>query len=530
LDRSVFLDSVLKPITAFLDEALGKVGSSRDLSQTAQPLIQAIEAVPGAGRVAVFVDGAPGCPPQFVSGPSFEAREVEALARLVIDGAGASLPGSSGDMVLEFEGDRPNHVRLFPLCVPNEQPSALLVTVRDPIDDDDRSIFDSFMDQITQLAGVVVEDRRLRSKMADQQSVLQALLGAAPDAIIRIDQAGTILDFMGSAPRIFGWKPDEIIGQPVSVLMPDPHAARHGEYIEAFLATGERRLPDFGRRLEATDKSGRVFPIEVALSQLKGRDDVEFIGIVRDISRRVAREGEIDAMREVLDYAERQSALAELAATIAHELNQPLTAIANYMDALELRLENPSDENLARARELAAKTAAQARLGAELIRRTRRMAVKGESEPAMGDFHAAVAEAVSLISKSPDASGTRITLEREGAGEASLFDRVQIQQVVINLAGNALRAMAGRGNGRLTIITRQSDETLELVVRDNGPGIPEADKARIFDRFFRRSGNGMGLGLAIVRRIAVTHGGDIVLNDATGGGAEFTLTLPRRVL
>ncbi len=116
---------------------------------------------------------------------------------------------------------------------------------------------------------------------------------------------------------------------------------------------------------------------------MRGRDEVEFIGIVRDISRRVAREGEIDAMREVLDYAERQSALAELAATIAHELNQPLTAIANYMDALELRLENPSDENLARARELATKMAAQARLGAEVIRRTRRMAVKGESEQAL---------------------------------------------------------------------------------------------------------------------------------------------------
>jgi PAS domain S-box-containing protein len=529
VDPSVYLDAILKPVTAFLEEVLGEVGSSSNLSDIAEPLIQAVEAVPGAGRVAVFIDNSEGLP-SFVSGPSFHANEIDALSRLI---AGTGTDDGSGlvaDIVGPLDGDTPNRVRLFPLRVPREQPSAILVTVRDPVDDDDHPLFDNFMDQIVQLAGVVVEDRRLRSKMTDQQSVLQALVNTAPDAIIRMGRDGTILDFMGGASRIFGWSPEEIVGQSISILMPDPDASRHGRYVDTFLQTGERKLPDFGRRLTARHKSGSNFPIEVALSQLPGHEDVEFIGTVRDISRRVAQEGEIDALRDALDAAGRQSALGELAATIAHELNQPLTAIANYMDALELRLANPDGNTIEVARDFARKTAAQARLGAEVIRRTRRMALHGESHAQMDDFHDAVREAVSLISKTPRAAATEIRLDHEGTSEPTAFDRVQIQQVVINLASNALRAMANTENPCLTLISRQTEDVLELVVRDNGPGILPMDQGKVFDRFFRRSDNGMGLGLSIVRRIAMAHDGEVRLQDATGGGAEFTLTLPRRVV
>jgi len=487
-------------------------------------LIQAIETVPEAGRVAVFVNRDRAVP-EFVSAPSFRPDEVSTLAGLVEKSCQSAI--DTGPFEVELRGGpSANLVRLFPLRVPGERPTAILVTVRDPIDDDERSVFDAFMDQISQLAGIVVEDRRLRSRIADQQSVMEALLGAAPDAIIHIAQDGTILDFRGSAPKMFGWERKEIIGQLVSVLMPDPHASRHGDYIDAFLHTGERKLPGFGRRLQARHKNGTLFPVEIALSQLDGRDGAEFIGIVRDISHRVEREGEMEDMREALDAASRQSALGELAATIAHELNQPLTAVANYMDALELRLQAPTDENLDTARDLARKTAAQARLGAEIIRRTRRMALKGETETRPDDFHAAVAEAVSLVSKTQLARGTAIRLLRSGSASPVAFDRVQVQQVVINLTTNALHAMESSGREELTVETEQTGEHARLIVRDTGPGVCEADKTKIFDRFYRRSKNGMGLGLAVVRRIAVAHGGTIEVGDVAGGGARFTLTLP----
>lgn len=517
-------------MTTFLDEALSNVGVWQDLEHTAEPLIRAIETVPGSGRVAVFVND-DAAQPTFVSGPSFAPEEVNALSGLV-----SSIPVTKGEAgkqeaALLIGTSEPNHVRIFPLRVPSERPAAIIVTVRDPIDDDDdHSVFDSFMDQIAQLAGIVVEDRRLRSKIAEQQSVLEALVGAAPDAIIRIDRGGTILDFLGSAQRMFGWEPSEIIGESVSVLMPTPHAQRHNDYVETFLATGERKLPDFGRRLQAKHKSGTIFPIEVALSQLPGVNDVEFIGIIRDISKRVERETEMDAMREALDAAAVQSALGELAATIAHELNQPLTTIANYMDALELRLDDPSEESLAQAKELSKKAASQARLGGEIIRRTRRMALHSETEMAMDDFHAVVAEAVSLVTKGPSAAGAVVQLRREGMANPVLIDRVQIQQVVTNLVSNALRAMKNSETKILRVVTKQTADDVELVISDTGPGVADADKPKIFDRFFRRSESGMGLGLAVVRRIAVAHGGRVRVDNTAGGGAEFTLTLPKRVI
>ncbi|MEL6258818.1 MAG: HAMP domain-containing sensor histidine kinase, partial [Pseudomonadota bacterium] len=215
---------------------------------------------------------------------------------------------------------------------------------------------------------------------------------------------------------------------------------------------------------------------------------------------------------------------------IAHELNQPLTAIANYMDALDLRLETPTQDNIEVAIDLSRKAGAQARLGGEIIRRTRRMALHNESELAMENFHAVVSEALSIISKTPTAAGVTIERRTEGPSAPALIDKVQIQQVVINLASNALRAMQASQKRVLTVTTRQSEQELELVVGDTGPGVPDADKPKIFDRFFRRSENGMGLGLSVVSRIATAHGGEIRLKDASGGGAEFTLTLPRRVL
>lgn len=529
MDNSQFLDSILRPVTAFLDEVLSHPGAHRGLEQTAEPLIRAIEAVPGAGRVAVFLDQEE-TDPAFVSGPSFQPNEVEVLTSLVSRQSRDVGRSSATEAFLPVEGGNPNRVRLFPLRVPSERPTAILVTVRDPVDDTEQTVFDAFMDQIAQLAGIVVEDRRLRSKMAEQQSVLEALLGAAPDAIIRIDRGGTILDFLGGAERIFGWTATDVIGHPLVLLMPAPHALRHDDYIDAFLATGERKLPDFGRRLQAKHKSGKIFPIEVALSQLPGRDDVEFIGIVRDISQRVERESELDAMREALDAASLQSALGEFAATIAHELNQPLTAIANYMDAVELRLSQPSKDNLAVATDLAGKAAAQARLGGEIIRRTRRMALHSESEMAMESFHAAIGEALSIIDKTAAAAGVAVHVRAEGSDDPSLFDRVQIQQVALNLVSNALRALEGAETQTVNVTTRQSEDELELVVQDSGSGVPDVDKPKIFDRFFRRSKNGMGLGLSVVRRIAVAHGGEIRVGDAPIGGAEFTLTLPRRVL
>lgn len=524
-----FLDAVLEPVTAFIDEAVDALVAGKSLSLTAESLIRAIELVPGAGRVAVFLADRGEAEFKFVAGPSFTPDEVETLRHMLAEAATETLEAS----VLEADFGKMNgnrqELRIFPLSVPKERPAALLVTARDQIGDQTALVFDEFMDQIVRLAGVVVEDRRLRARMLEQQSVLRALVGAAPDAIIRIDRYGTVLDYMGRAEALFGWRPEEIVGANVAKLMPEPHASRHGDYVESFLETGKRKLPDFGRRLTAMRKDGSTFPVEIALSHLPGYETAEFIGIVRDISGRVEREQELDGMREALDDATRQSALGELAATIAHELNQPLTAIANYMDALELRLARLDHDDRDRLVELARKAGAQARLGGEIIRRTRRMATKGESEPVVNDFHTAISEALALVSQTPSARGVRIETRQSGEDGRARFDRVQMQQVLINLASNAFRAMEDSERRCLTVETVVGGDTARLVVSDTGPGVAEADRPKLFERFFRRSGDGMGLGLAVVKRIVAAHGGQIAVDDNPGGGAQFRLNIPRHL-
>lgn len=528
MDKGHFVERILNPVTAFLNEALAGNLSGRSLAGTAGPLIRAIETVPGAGRVAVFLMEGDMRQPELVSGPSFSQPELDALQEILRTHRLDERPVEGLEMRLPEAPRNSDVLKLFPLWVPGEKPAAILLSARDATDAPDGDLFDTFIDQITQLAGLIIEDRRLRHRLTSQQSVFEALMRAAPDAIIRIDRHGYILDFAGRSEDLFGHGAADMVGQHVSRLMPEPHAGRHDAYVDAFLQTGERRLPDFGRRLEAVHRDGSVFPVEIALSELVGDDTVEFVGIVRDISRRVMRERELESMREALEHASRQSALGELASMIAHELNQPLTAITNYMDAMELRLAGLDSADADTLRELARKAAGQARLGAEVIRRTRRMALKGETEARADDFHAAVREAIELISKTPSAAGVNLTFERTGHQEPVVFDRVQIQQVVLNLASNALRALAGDDQPALHIASHVGEDHAQIVVEDSGPGIPDGEKEKIFEQFYRKREGGMGLGLAVVSRIASAHEGEISVSDRPEGGAVFVFRIPRR--
>lgn len=528
VENTRFLDIVLRPVTEFLDEAVGSLVGGEELARTAEPLIQAIESIPGAGRVAVYLADAEAARFDFVAGPSFSAEEIDTLGQLLGTSRLECGNRQSAGIKRADTGAQSPQLRMFRLNVPGEQPAAVLVTTHDAGAGEREAVFDDFMDQIVQLAGIIVEDRRLRARTVEQQSVLEALTGTAPDAIIRIDRKGVVLDFLGRAEDLFGYEASEIVGQKINRLMPERHAERHDDYIEAFLRSGRRKLPDFGRRLQARRKDGSLFPVEIALSEIARQKSTEFIGIVHDISERVARESEIHDLRDALDRAARQSLLGELAAIIAHELSQPLTAIANYMDALELRLSRLDVAEKDELTDLARRAGAKARLGGEIVRRTRRMTLRGDSEREENDFHSAIGEAVALVSRTPEAQNVLIELHREGGSGTAIFDRVQIQQVVINLMTNALRAVEGCAERHVSITSRVGTSHVELIVEDSGPGIPEADRPRLFERFFTRHREGLGLGLAVVKTIADAHFGRIELDDAPGGGARFRLILPRR--
>lgn len=509
-----------------LQTAVDALVQNLPMSKTAEACIHAIEAAPGSGRVAILLTDDRDKGYTVVAAPSFSAQECESLVNVLANTA------RDERQSIEVEADLPTvdvprqTLRLFPLSVEGERPTTVLVTARDMSGDTVDPVLDSFIDQISRLAGVVVEDRRLRIRMAEQQSIMSGIVAAAPDAIIRIDRYGTILDFAAKSEKLFGYSADEVTGRNVSILMSEPYASHHDRYIDAFLETGTRKLPDFGRRLQAKRKDGSLFWVEIALSHIYGQGTAEFVGVVRDITRRLETEAEAEKMREALDAAARQSSLGELAASIAHELNQPLTAIANFMDAVELRLRSGEVDKKALI-DIAKKAGAQARLGGEIVRRTRRLAVHGETEPKVDDLHASVGEAISILRNSPLAEGVDVQHHMTGDEKTAAFDRINIQQVVTNLAANALRAMADQTDARLIIETNVRSDHVELIVSDNGPGIADEDKPSIFDRFYTKTANGMGLGLAIVKRIAEAHQGSISVEDNQGGGAVMRMSFPR---
>jgi len=215
---------------------------------------------------------------------------------------------------------------------------------------------------------------------ADDYSILQGFLEVAPDAIIRLSREGDILGFFGRATDIFGYSAEEIAGQPFSLLMSETDDARQAEFMETFLNGDAQAIPNFARRVSARRKDGSSFPLEAAISQIGSGDDAQFVGILRDITDRVESESRIAELREAVELNGRMNALGEMANTVAHELNQPLTAIANYMDALEMRLRQVNLDDSASLAEIARKAGSQARKGGEIVKQIRRMALNEENE------------------------------------------------------------------------------------------------------------------------------------------------------
>lgn len=523
--------STISRIGALLAQANEAASNNRQLRAVAGPIAQAIESIPHAGRIAIFQSDHPFGAFRLLAAPSFSQAEISTLWAS-LQAAGLD-PAQNGPVCFsetsEDTGSNAALWRIFPLRTSWRPPGLVIIAAHEGQGAPQATAFETVIDELVRLANLVLEDQVLREMVKEERALFDGLVRTAPDAIIRIDAQGTILDFIGASERIFGYRADEICGHNISRLMPEPHAARHGEYLRAYLETGERKLPDFGRRLPARRRDGTLITVEIALSELHRADRTEFIGTVRDISQRVSRELESEQLVRALEEAGRQNALGELAASVAHEINQPLTSIGNYLDALDMRLAaGETDTDL--LRDLAARAAREARFGGDIVRRLRSMVTVGEVDLAFSDFHDAVGEAVDIIRRASSSDGVNVQLIRNGEDAWGLFDRVQIQQVVLNLASNALTALRGRHDKSLRITSSARDDRFELEVADTGPGIPDSEKADVFTRFFKRSDGGMGLGLAIVRRIADMHDAKASVHDNPGGGALFRLVLPRRMI
>lgn len=362
----------------------------------------------------------------------------------------------------------------------------------------------------------------------EARSRLEAIINAAVFAIITIDETGAIEDFNPAAEAMFGFARTEVIGRNVSVLMPEPYRSAHDGYIRQYLSTGTRKIIGVGREIVGNRKDGSTFPIHLSVSEVKLPGRTLFTGIVEDITTRKQAEERVTELQNELIHVARLSAMGELASALAHELNQPLTAISNYSSAARRILDVSGGADPHTATELLMKASQQAQRAGEIIRRLRQFIEWGETERTWQDLRSTVEEAAQLGLVGSRSKGIAFALHASEQLPRVMIDRIQIQQVVQNLVRNAVDAMDGwHGEKRIEVgVARAPEGRVEIAVSDTGPGLAKAVKARLFEPFVTTKPTGMGIGLSVCRNIVDSHGGRISADDRDGGGTRFVMTLP----
>ncbi len=356
---------------------------------------------------------------------------------------------------------------------------------------------------------------------------LQSIVDTVLDAMVVIDTAGIMQSFNASAVRQFGYSPAEAIGQNVSMLMPGPYREQHDGYVERYLTTGEKRIIGVDRVVVGRRKDGSTFPMKLAVGEMRRGDLIYFTGFIRDLTEREQSAAMLDQARGELARLARLNELGEMASTLAHELNQPLSAIANYVQGSRRMLDRLEGEVPPTLRGALDETAKQALRAGDIIRHLREFVTRGDTDKAPEDVKHLIEEAGALALVGSRERGIKSVFEFSDAEGRVLADRVQIQQVLINLMRNAMEAMKDSELKELTVRTRPtSNGSMEVEVEDTGPGIAEDIAPNLFQPFVTSKANGMGIGLSISRRIIESHGGELTAARNQAGGATFTFSLP----
>jgi two-component system sensor kinase FixL len=359
-------------------------------------------------------------------------------------------------------------------------------------------------------------------------AALQALLDAAVDAIVMIDASGAVVGFNDAAQRMFGYSREEILGQPVHLLMPEPYRREHAGYVQRYLETGQKHIIGTGREAQARHSSGRLFPVWLSVGEAVSGKTRHFVGIIRDLSEQRAAEEERHALEARLAHVGRFSLMGEMAAGIAHEINQPLSAIVTYSQVARRVLDGRQIDQGALAQACAG-ISEQVHRAAEVIENLRNFIRKRDAEKKPLDLNAVINDAMGLVLADTNRAGIGVSTRFAEDLPKVEANAVALQQVFLNLTHNAVDAMqtpAQRAKGIeiATYSPREGEVCFE--VRDHGSGVPRRLVEGIFHPFVTTKPEGLGVGLAISRTIVTSHGGQLTYNDNPGGGAVFTVCLP----
>ena len=384
----------------------------------------------------------------------------------------------------------------------------------------------------------------------EQDERYRALTESAPDAIVTIDERSVIMSVNRATERIFGWTAAELIGQPLSVLMPEAYRSRHDAGMAHYLATGKRRVDWSGVAVRGLRKDASEFPMEVSFGEFVDGNRHVFSGFMRDVSERVEQQQRIDRATHDLQHAlhaleqrvheaeearqaadDANAAKGQFLRMMSHELRTPLNAIGGYVDLLEAGVRGPltpaQRDDLARIR------SAQGRL-LSLINDVLNFA---KLEQGLISFEIRPLQVSMLLLSLEPMVQTQLKakdIEFDCAACASDLmvsaDSQKLGQILLNLLSNAVKFTPV--GGRISVSAERAEECVLISVSDNGPGIPAERLRAVFQPFVQvdstltRVHGGSGLGLSISRELAHGMGGTIAVRSEPGAGATFTVSLP----
>ena len=368
-------------------------------------------------------------------------------------------------------------------------------------------------------------ERRTAAYLDERNAELETLLDTVIDAVVVIEADGKIAAINPAAQRQFGYEPEEVAGRNVSMLMPEPYKSRHDQYLAHYLKTGERRIIGSDRVVVGARKDGTTFPMKLAVGEMALNSKRHFIGFIRDLTAIEETAARLQQSQNEIARLARYNELGEMASTLAHELNQPLTAVANYVQGAQRMLTDLPDPKMTMLRDALREASRQALRAGDIIRHLREFVTRGDADMQPSDVKTLIEGASALALVGSRESGIK-TYFRLIDTPPVLANRVQIQQVLLNLIRNAVEAMRESPTKVLTIRTTMDVSDVVVDIIDSGPGISPEIAERLYQPFVTGKPGGMGIGLSIAKRIVEAHGGVISVAAVPTGGTRFRFTIP----
>lgn len=362
---------------------------------------------------------------------------------------------------------------------------------------------------------------------AANAALLDAVVKTSPDAIVTIDARGAIQSFNPAAEALFGYSEQEVMGVNVKVLMPQHFAAHHDDDLVRYQSTSERHIIGTGRIVDALRKDGSIFPVELFVGEAAANGRRIFIGFMRDLSELERRHRRIQELQVKLFHVSRLGEMGQIASGLAHEVTQPLAAIMNYSQAARRMLAMPDPPREFSSAELFEKIEQQARRAADIIKHLRTFVEKRDIQRGKHDLHEIIAEALTLALVGPARHSVRIQMVPAAHAVIVDVDRVQIQQVLINLVRNGIDAMEESADREISIVTAaDGPDFARISVSDKGCGVAPQIKSQLFESFVTTKQKGLGVGLSISQTIVQAHGGKLWFTPNAGAGTTFHFTVP----